>query len=76
MNNHLILLGEYKMKTEHNYIPQLKLRTNLVAGASVEACMNNLDHWRKQLEQKCAKKSAGYTPSQETEMKWWQAGTV
>ncbi len=64
------------MTTHHNVVPQMRLRTGLIAGESVEACQRNLDHWRKQLEQKCARKAGGYAPYRETEMKPWQAGSV
>jgi hypothetical protein len=68
------------MKTNHNVVPQFRLRTDLIAGESVEACLNNLDYWTKQLEKKCSRKSSGYAPGyapwNETEMKPWQAGTV
>jgi hypothetical protein len=64
------------MTTHHNVVPQMRLRTGLIAGESVEACQRNLDYWRKQLEQKCSRKAGGYAPYKETEMKPWQAGSV
>jgi len=39
-------------------VPQLRVRTDLTAGASVENCYANVLHWRKLLEGKCAKKQA------------------
>ena len=39
-------------------MPQLRVRTNLIAGQSVENCMDNLEYWRNTLESKCAKKAA------------------
>ena len=64
------------MTTHNRAVPQMRLRTGLIAGESVEACQRNLDYWRKQLEQKCARKSSGYAPGRETEMKPWQAASV
>lgn len=72
------------MKTNHNVVPQMRLRTGLVAGESLDACQRNLDYWRKQLEQKCSTNTRGharnhapgYAPWKETEMKPWQAGSV
>lgn len=64
------------MKTNHNSVPQFRLRTNLIAGESVEACQRNLDYWRNMLEQKCSRGNRGYRPDLETEMKPWQAGSV
>jgi hypothetical protein len=64
------------MTTNNHDVPQMRLRTGLVAGESVNACMRNLDTWRRELEQKCARKAGGYAPYQETEMKPWQAGSV
>ena len=64
------------MKHNQNQVPQMQVRSNLVAGESVEACLTNLDYWTKQLEGKCAKKAASNAPYKETEMKWWQAGSV
>ena len=64
------------MKTNHNSVPQFRVRSGLVAGESLEACQRNLDTWRKQLEQKCGRKASGYAPYKETEMKPWQAGSV
>ena len=42
-------------------VPQLRVRTDLTAGASVENCYANVLHWRKLLEGKCAKKQALYS---------------
>ena len=68
------------MKTNHSVVPQMHLRTGLVAGESLDACQRNLDYWRKQLEQKCSTRprghAPGYAPWKETEMKPWQAGSV
>jgi hypothetical protein len=50
------------MKTDNNQVPQIHLRTNLVSGASVDACLNDLDYWTKQLELKCSKKGNYYYP--------------
>ena len=68
------------MKTKNEYRPQMRVRTALVAGESVDACMKNLDYWTKQLRKKCSGTTggpaAGYAPYLETEMKPWQAGSV
>jgi hypothetical protein len=72
------------MNTSPNVTPQLRLRTNLIAGESVDACQRNMESWRKQLAQKCAKRGSGYyqnnapgyAPWLETEMQPWQAGDV
>jgi hypothetical protein len=68
------------MKTDHNLAPQLCLRSGLTAGESVQACLNNLATWTKQLQTKCSGASApyapGYAPWLETEMQPWQAGDV
>ena len=63
------------MKNNIKSVPQMRVHTNLVAGESVTACQRNLETWRKQLEQKCNRNS-GYNPNLETEMQWWQAGSV
>jgi len=38
-----------------NDTPQLRVRTDLIAGESVDACMNNLEYWRKQYYDKARK---------------------
>ena len=38
-----------------NYTPQFHVRTDLIAGESVDACMNNLEYWRKQYYNKVQK---------------------
>jgi hypothetical protein len=38
-----------------NNTPQFQVRTDLIAGESVEACMNNLEYWRKQYYNKVQK---------------------
>ena len=38
-----------------NEPPQFNVRTDLIAGESVDACMNNLDYWRKQYYDKARK---------------------
>ena len=35
--------------------PQFHVRTDLIAGESVDACMKNLDYWRKQYYDKARK---------------------
>jgi hypothetical protein len=48
-------------KVNKHTVPQLRVRTDVTAGASVENCYANLLHWRKLLEGKCAKKQALYS---------------
>ncbi len=38
-----------------NKSPQFHVRTDLIAGESVDACMKNLDYWRKQYYDKARK---------------------
>jgi len=38
-----------------NATPQFRVRTDLNAGESVDACMNNLEYWRKQYYDKARK---------------------
>jgi len=38
-----------------NDTPQFRVRTDLIAGESVDACMNNLEYWRKQYYEKARK---------------------
>jgi len=47
-------------KTRH--IPQFQVRSNLVAGESVEACLKNVDYWQKAYIDKCAKQGVIVTP--------------
>jgi hypothetical protein len=61
------------MKQNPKSVPQLRVRTDLIAGESVDACQKNLEYWRKQLQSKCNKSARPY---EETEMQWWQAGSV
>ena len=39
-------------------VPQLRVRTDLTAGQSVENCYANIIFWRDTLARKCAKKQA------------------
>ena len=69
------------MKTNQSYTPQMRVRTSIAAGESIDACMRNLEYWTKQLQGKCsgrygAQAPSGYAPYLETEMKPWQAGSV
>jgi hypothetical protein len=34
-------------------VPQLRVRSNLSAGESVEACLNNWNYWRNQAYKEC-----------------------
>ena len=36
-----------------NQVPQMRVRSNLSAGESADACLNNLNHWRDQAYKKC-----------------------
>jgi len=33
--------------------PQLKIRSSLTAGASLQNCLQNLDYWQKQYHKMC-----------------------
>jgi hypothetical protein len=34
-------------------VPQLKIRTSLAAGGSLENCLQNLSYWQKRYNQMC-----------------------
>ncbi len=34
-------------------VPQLKIRTSLVAGGSLDNCQQNLSYWQKRYNQMC-----------------------
>jgi hypothetical protein len=34
-------------------VPQMRVRSDMSAGESVEACLNNLNYWRNQAYKKC-----------------------
>ena len=40
---------------EEQYVPQLRVRSDLCAGESLEACVNSLNDWQKQYEARCKK---------------------
>jgi hypothetical protein len=42
-------------KNVNKQIPQFRVRSNLTAGESVDACMNNVAYWQKQYVDKCKK---------------------
>jgi hypothetical protein len=48
-------------KVSKHTVPQLRVRTDLTAGQSVENCYANIIYWRDTLEGKCAKKKALYS---------------
>jgi hypothetical protein len=48
-------------KTRH-HVPQFQVRSNLIAGESVEACLKNVDYWQKQYIKKCEKQGVHVTP--------------
>jgi hypothetical protein len=68
------------MKTHLLPVPQLHLRTNLVAGANFSACEQSVARLREQLNNQCynwpkhKKNNRGF--NMETEMKPWQAADV
>jgi hypothetical protein len=68
------------MNTREYVVPQMRLRTNLVAGANDAACQMKVQRLSRQLDKKCSKKAnlpaQGYAPYLETEMQPWQAGDV
>jgi hypothetical protein len=68
------------MKTYNHYVPQIHLRTDLIAGESEAACQSKLQRLTHQLEKKCSRRvktpAPGYAPYLETEMQPWQAGNV
>jgi hypothetical protein len=44
--------------------PQFQVRSNIVAGESVDACLNNVAYWQKQYVDKCKKQGVTvYPPS-------------
>ena len=49
--------GEQAMEKEkqptNRRVPQLKIRTSLVAGGSLENCQQNLSYWQKRYNQMC-----------------------
>jgi len=57
--NHMITMKENTTPANKlgvdNDTPQFHVRTDLIAGESVDACMNNLDYWRKQYYDKARK---------------------
>jgi hypothetical protein len=68
------------MNTREHTVPQMRLRTNLIAGANEAACQMKVQRLSKQLDKKCSKQAyrpaPGYAPYLETEMQPWQAGDV
>jgi hypothetical protein len=40
-------------ESKSNPVRQLRVRTNMVAGESVEACMKDLDYWRNAYNERC-----------------------
>jgi hypothetical protein len=44
---------EQPQDTRQQRVPQIQVRVDLNAGASVEACMENLAYWQKQYQAKC-----------------------
>ena len=46
-------MSTLKGSKNENQVPQMRVRSNLSAGQSVEACLNNWNHWRNQAYKKC-----------------------
>ncbi|MDI6695296.1 MAG: hypothetical protein QME21_09630 [Anaerolineales bacterium] len=40
-------------KPRRGETPQLRVRSNLSAGESLEACLRNLDYWQKAYREQC-----------------------
>jgi len=38
---------------QKDFVPQLQVRSDLNAGASLENCLQNLDYWRKEYNKMC-----------------------
>ena len=43
------------LKVDRN-VPQLRVRSGLSVGESVDACLNNLNYWRNEAYKKCNQK--------------------
>lgn len=39
-----------------SHVPQLQVRSRVVAGYSVEACLRNLNYWRDQYYKMCGRR--------------------
>ncbi len=44
---------EKQQQSHSKPVPQLKIRSNLAAGGSLESCQQNLAYWQKRYNQKC-----------------------
>jgi hypothetical protein len=42
--------------------PQFRVRSTLIAGESVDACLRNVDYWQKVYVDKCKKQGVDVTP--------------
>ena len=40
-------------KTDKKLAPQLKVRSDVSAGGSIEACMKNLNYWKDAYDARC-----------------------
>jgi len=38
---------------KRDYVPQFQVRSDLSAGASLDACLKNLDYWHKEYNKMC-----------------------
>ena len=54
------------LKKEHKIVPQFRVRSTLIAGESVDACLNNVDYWQKVYVDKCKKQGVDVTPYLQT----------
>ena len=44
-----------KNRSEKQHIPQIRVRSALTAGQSLDACINSLNDWQKQYQSRCKK---------------------
>jgi len=51
-----------KTMKNNPYTPQFRVRSTLIAGASVDACLNNVAYWQKIYTDKCKKQGVDVTP--------------
>ena len=51
-----------KPKKTNKNTPQFRVRSTLIAGESVDACLNNVDYWQKVYVDKCKKQGVDVTP--------------
>ena len=56
-------MQKFSKKFNNRKFKQFKVRSNLAAGESVEACLNNVAYWQKQYVDKCKKQGITVTPT-------------